>query len=182
MSSAVAVTIPWDLVVSAAGGILAALLGVIVGGVISNRAQQQQWSLTSQTEACVVVLREYTRVTMAFSRVSLDRLNREYRDRLQELGTPFDWAPWNQALAAVNLIAAPDIVAAAHRIDALFWQASQRVWRGELDDPTDWFQVRDMLEEARLNFVNIARRQLGRPGPPLSRLHGRPGHRAPADS
>ena len=152
---------------STAGGAVATLVGVLVGGAISSRAQTRHWTLTTQAEACAGVLREYTQVSMALSRASYDRARRPE-------GKPVvDWAPWNQALAVLNLVADHRIVAAAHQIDALLWEVNLRVGRGELEGP-DWFAARDRMETARLGFVNTARQLLARPGPELRRLQGRP--------
>jgi hypothetical protein len=167
MNAVVAAAIPWDVVASTIGGALATLVGVVVGGAISSRAQTRHWTLTTQAEACAGVLREYTQVTLALSRASYDRARRP------EGKTLVDWAPWNQALAVLNLVADHRIVAAAHRIDALFWEVNLRVGRGELEG-SGWFAARDRMESARLDFVNTARQLLARPGPELRRLHGRP--------
>ena len=167
MDTSVVAAIPWDVVASTAGGAVATLVGVLVGGAISSRAQTRHWTLTTQAEACAGVLREYTQVSMALSRASYDRA-------LRPEGKPVaDWAPWNQALAVLNLVADHRIVAAAHQIDALFWEVNLRVGRGELEGP-DWLAARDRMETARLGFVNTARQLLARPGPELHRLQGRP--------
>jgi hypothetical protein len=80
--------------------------------------------------------------------------------------------PWNQALAVLTLVADHRIVAAAHRIDAVFREESRRVARGALEGPK-WFEARDRMETARLDFVNTARLLLARPGSKLHRLSGR---------
>ena len=167
MTSTVAAAIPWEVVLSTAGGALATLVGVLVGGAISSRAQTRHWTLTTQAEACAGVLREYTQVSIALSRA-------RFHDEPQPEERPLlDWAPWNQALEVLNLVADRRIVAAAHRIDAVFWELNLRVRRGELKGP-QWFPARDRMEAARLNFVNTARQLLARPGPDLPRLSGRP--------
>src|SRR5688572_23177447 len=88
-------------------------------------------------------------------------------------GQLLSWAPWHQALAVLNLVADHRIVAAAHRIDAVFGELSLRVRRGELKG-SEWFAARSRMEAARLDFVNTARQLLARPGPDLPRLSGRP--------
>jgi hypothetical protein len=49
-----------DVLASVAGGVLATLLGVVVGAVLARRAQFEQWSRDRQVEACVSILREST--------------------------------------------------------------------------------------------------------------------------
>lgn len=136
-------------------------------GAISSRAQTRHWTLTTQAEACAGVLREYTQVSMALSRASL------HPESLPEGRPLLSWAPWNQALAVLNLVADHRIVAAAHRIDAVFWELNLQVRRGELKG-SEWFTARNRMEAARLDFVNTARQLLARPGPDLPRLSGRP--------
>lgn len=51
MSSTAAAPIPWDVVLSTVGAALATLIGVLVGGAISSRAQKRHWMLTTQAEA-----------------------------------------------------------------------------------------------------------------------------------
>lgn len=112
-------------------------------------------------------MREYTQVSVALWRASFQPTPRPE-------GRPLlDWAPWNQALAVLNLVADHRIVAAAHRIDAVFWELNLRIARGDLKGP-DWFPARNRMEAARLDFVNTARQLLARPGPELPRLSGRP--------
>jgi hypothetical protein len=71
MNSTVAAAIPWDVVLSTVGGVLATLVGVLVGGAISSRAQTRHWTLTTQAEACAGVLREYAQVSLALTQASL---------------------------------------------------------------------------------------------------------------
>jgi hypothetical protein len=130
MNNTVAVVLPWDVVLSA----LATLIGVLVGGAISSRAQTRHWTLTTQADACAGVLREYTEVSIALARPSYDR-------ELRPEGKPLlDWVPWNQALAVLTLVADHRIVSAADRIDAVFREVSRRVGRGELEGPK-WFEA-----------------------------------------
>jgi hypothetical protein len=167
MNSTVAAAVPWDVVLSTFGGALATLVGVLVGGAITSRAQTRHWTLTTQAEACAGVLREYAQVSLALTQASA------HPESLPEGRPLLSWAPWHQALAVLNLVADHRIVAAAHRIDAVFWELSLRVRRGELKG-SEWFAARDRMEAARLDFVNTARQLLARPGPDLPRLSGRP--------
>ncbi|TDD27266.1 hypothetical protein E1287_34890 [Actinomadura sp. KC06] len=65
------------------------------------------------------------------------------------------------------------VVAAAQEIDAAFWPVGLQVARGWTSD-ADWFTLREGIEVKRREFVNIARKHLTAPGPPLARLTGRP--------
>ena len=83
------------------------------------------------------------------------------------------WAPWNQALAAVNLLADPRIVEAAHQIDALFWELHLKIARSKVDDE-EWVAIRARVRVAQLNFVNTVRARIGRKDSPLRKISGRP--------
>jgi hypothetical protein len=141
MNSTVAAAIPWDVVLSTVGGALATLVGVLVGGAISSRAQTRHWTLTTQAEACAGVLREYAQVSLALTQASLRH------EPLPEGGQLLSWAAWHQALGVLNLVADHRIVAAGHRIDAVFWELSLRVRRGELKG-SEWFAARNRMEAA----------------------------------
>lgn len=151
-----------DVFISTAGGILATLAGVVAGGAVSNRSQVQQWLRGEQVRACADVLRESTRVLLELERASR-------KNRKQDV----NWGPWNEALATVSIVADQSIVDAAVRIDECFWPSSTKV---DLLNVTDdeWFAMRDEIESRRLEFINTSRRVLGRSGPALKQILGRP--------
>jgi hypothetical protein len=89
MNSTVATAVPWDVVLPTVGGALATLVGVLVGGGITSRAQTRHWTLTTQAEACAGVLREYAQVALALTQASL-------RSEPLPEGKPLlSWAPWH---------------------------------------------------------------------------------------
>jgi hypothetical protein len=151
-----------DVVVSAAGAVLAALAGVLAGGAVSTRAQTRQWLRAEQVRACANVLRESTKVLLELERAS--RKNRQ-----QDV----DWGPWNEALAAVSIVADQSIVDAAVQIDGCFWPSSRKVDSLNVAD-AEWLAIRNQIETRRLEFINTTRRVLGRSGPPLQQILGRP--------
>jgi hypothetical protein len=165
MQAPVVAAIPWDVAVPTASGVLATLLGVLVGGVVTSRAQRRHWQLTSQVEACAGILRECAKIYHELAQANHER-------RRGRLG--LDWPPWNQALAVANLVTDNQIVAAAHRLDAAIWVMSIQIARGELDDEDAWTGAVNRVEAAHLDFVNTARSQLARPGPSLGQLWGKP--------
>jgi hypothetical protein len=71
-----------------------------------------------------------------------------------------DWAPWNEALAKISLVADRAVVEAAGEIDAVFWRHSDRINRGEITDEAAWFTATEPMEAARLAFVNTAKRHV----------------------
>jgi hypothetical protein len=79
--------VPVDVIVSTAGGVLAALAGVLVGGMLGSRSQVQQWFRGEQVRACADVLRESTKILLEYERASR-------KHRKQQV----DWGPWNESL------------------------------------------------------------------------------------
>jgi len=59
------------------------------------------------------------------------------------------------------------------RIGESFWRSSSRIESLNVSDD-EWFGIRDCIESRRLEFINASRRALGRAGPPLQYILGRP--------
>lgn len=150
----------WETVISTAAGVLATLLGVAVGGWISNRGQSRAWSRSVLADACAALLQEQATTYMALVR---------WRSKEPER---VDWAGWNAALARVQLVGSPSIVEAALGLDSAFWRFSAGI--RENVDEVGWRQLRDEVEKRRLAFVNAARMQLSPSAATLRRLVGKP--------
>ncbi|WP_162795826.1 hypothetical protein [Nonomuraea lactucae] len=156
----------WTLIIAPLGAMIATLLGVVVGGNVSNRSQQRHWLRDRQMEACAQILRESSNVTIELSMM---------HGHCSPPGTApaaLDWRPWNEALAMVNLIGAKEIVEAAHTIDTVIWRIHIQVKAG-LATGAEWFPMRDRIEAQRREFVNVVRRHLAA-HEPLASLGGRP--------
>jgi hypothetical protein len=52
-------------------------------------------------------------------------------------------------------------------MDRVFWHCSARIRRGRKPDEDAWAAVRDEMESARLEFINVARRKLTESGEPV---------------
>jgi hypothetical protein len=162
--------------ITTVGAVLATLLGVLVGSMLSSRSQSEQWSRDRQADACAQVLRESANLLIEFAKLVwqqpppvADGANGP---------TPIDWRPWNGALSMIDLVADHAIVEAAHAIDEQVWLAHQKVKRGWVADG-EWMAAREPIEARLQDFVNIARSRLAVKGPPLHRLTGRPSHDSP---
>lgn len=162
--------IPVDVIVSTAGGVLATLAGVLVGGLQGSRSQTQQWFRAEQVQVCADVLRESTKILLEFERAG--RQNRKQQ---------VDWGPWNEVLATISVVADQSIVDAAVRIDECFWDSSDPIDALNLGYD-EWVAIRDRIELRRLEFINVSRRVLGRSGSPLQQILGRPAHWKPIAS
>lgn len=136
-------TLPWPAIISS----VSALLGVAVGGFLTARIQKRQWARDQQIEACAAIVVESTRVQLSL------RGQWKHDQRV-------DWVPWNEALAKISLVADRAVVEAAGEVDAVFWQHSDRIDRGEITNEATWFAATEPMEAARLAFVNTAKRHV----------------------
>lgn len=83
-----------NTVVTTAGGALLATVGVIVGGMLTRRAQDRHWLRDKQLIAYQDLLREYATFSMILRRAHLGRTGWEY-----------NWGLWSHALMSASLIA-----------------------------------------------------------------------------
>jgi hypothetical protein len=165
----------WSLIITTASAVATTLLGVIVGGLVSGRAQARHWTRDHEMEACALLLCESSNILIELAAMNGRRLHPppgEIRP-VPGLRSEIDWQPWNEALAMVNLIANDQIVQAAHLIDAEIWPVHLKI-KAEMVQGDDWFPLRDQIEHRRREFINVARRQLGATGRSLRRSAGRP--------
>jgi hypothetical protein len=165
-----AMAFPWQIATSSAAGALITLIGVFVGAALTRRTQERQWSRDRRVEACTEVIVQATRIQRALW-------------RRWEYGEEIDWGGWNEALAALWLLGDSELVAAAARIDETFFCQTRRVKQGEIADLQTWRPARGLMEAARLNFINVARKQvLGLNAPMTKNLPDRPGEPMAAPS
>jgi hypothetical protein len=80
--------------------------------------------------------------------------------RLWRHGEKVDWYGWNQALALISLVGTPKSIAAADKMDAVFWNSTSRMDEADAFDEGIWADIVQRLETARLSFINEARREL----------------------
>jgi hypothetical protein len=158
---------PWDVLTPTIGGILAALLGGVLGGWLAHRSQSVQRERSLRMNAYAEFIRSYASV---YSQLVLP-WTESGRARI-------DWSDWNRTLAIVNMIAHEPVAAQAVRIDEAMWRLSLASWRAPANGE-EWRRLREPLDDAVLGFVNLARAELGGLGPTLSRLTGRPDYRDP---
>jgi hypothetical protein len=81
-------------IITTLGGALSAMLGVLVGGVVTRRVQERHWLRDKQLRAYEDLFSQYARFMMALRRAHLDR-------------TPvdIDWGAWSVSLASASLVA-----------------------------------------------------------------------------
>ena len=153
--------VQWDVVLPAITGVVATLLGVVLGGVLTRRQQSEAWSRDRQVEACASIVRESTRVQLQLEQIQAGKK------------VVVHWAPWNESLAVPHLVGHPATVAAGQAMDEAFWVSGDAIKQREAEGYMGWNALRDPLEATRLEFINTARRHLMASDQALSRLVAR---------
>jgi hypothetical protein len=97
-----------ETVLTAAGGALSVTVGVVVGAVLTRRAQGQHWLRDRQLAAYQELMSQYATFAIVLRRAHIGRT-----------GWDYDWAAWSAALTSASLVAPVEV---AKEIDA-FGQA-----------------------------------------------------------
>jgi hypothetical protein len=146
-----------DTLVTTAAGALFATVGVMVGSIVSSKAQDRQWLRDKQLAAYDELLCQYARFTMDLKRAHGDRRPKNY-----------DWAEWSAALVSASLVAPDDVAAAidgfGRAIDPfLAVVAGNPVEHPLTVEEFEWVSIGPA--KAQLALVNAIRRSLGRQKP-----------------
>ncbi|MFI9243799.1 hypothetical protein ACIGXF_14620 [Streptomyces sp. NPDC053086] len=145
--------VPWDLLISTAGGVAATVVGVIAGGIVGRRGQNRQWLQGTQTVA-------YERFLQAFGAVEAE-LREAFLEERQP--APAIWGPFNAGVQSLSLVATREAAAATLELCDVVEDFTLLFHGRHGRQPTDLEQLRPIhsaLEEAHLKFVNAARRSL----------------------
>lgn len=102
-----------DTLVTTAAGALSATVGVLVGGILTRRAQDRHWIRDQQLVAYQELFSHYAKFTMELRRAHADRRAWDY-----------DWGDWSAPLMRVSLIAPTEV---AMEID-VFGSAINSFW------------------------------------------------------
>jgi hypothetical protein len=139
----------WATVVSLVGGVAAAILGVVVGGMVTRRAQNEQWLRDTQTETYAKFLQAYARVE--------EQLRSSY---FMEQSANVDWSSYSASLTSLSLIASEDVSAIAAKLAEAMANYAEFI---ETREPhTDKERaLRQTLAQTQIMFVNAARQTLG---------------------
>ena len=155
--------VPWDLVITATGGIAATVVGVVAGGFVGRRSQNRQWLQAAQTAA-------YEKFLQAFGAVEA-----ELREAfLDERRPTVDWGPFVAATHSVTLVANRETNDAAGQLCEIM-EDFTILFHGR--QPTDLEELRPIhtaLGEAHQIFINAARRSLDRSQEHLDKPMGGP--------
>ena len=158
----------WGPLATAAATILAALVGGTLGGLITQRHEGRRWTRDQRMKAYADLIESYAAVYQQLATIDLS--GRRVRP---------DWTAWTRSLAVIYVVAETGVANQARRIDAAMYK--MHIQAGDKQIPAAaWIGLREPLEREVLDFVNIARSELGSVGDPLPALWGRPAN-YPAD-
>lgn len=143
-----------DALVTTAAGALSATVGVLVGGIVTRRAQDRQWSRDQQLTAYRELLGHYARFTMELRRAHGERR-----------GWDYDWGAWSAALMHASLIApgevAAEIDAFGRAVDDFLDQVARtRDPRSDPLPPDDFERARRTVAAAQVKLVNVIRQSV----------------------
>jgi hypothetical protein len=141
-----------ETVLTTAGGALSVTVGVVMGAVLTRRAQDRHWLRDKQLLAYQELMRQYATFAMVLRRAHLGRT-----------GWDYDWALWSAALTSASLVAPVEV---ANEIDSFGGAVGTFLRKASVDTITDALSV-DEFEQAmlapamaQLSLVNAVRRSL----------------------
>ncbi|MFH8739163.1 MULTISPECIES: hypothetical protein [unclassified Streptomyces] len=136
-------------------GALLATLGVVVGGAVTRRAQDQQWIRDQQLAAYQELFSHYAKFTMELRRAHGDGR-----------GWNYDWGEWSAALMRVSLVAPREVATEIDNFGRAINSFLDRVERGERTplrnplSPEEFELARQEPALAQVRLVNAIRRSL----------------------
>ncbi|MEV0982567.1 hypothetical protein [Streptomyces sp. NPDC049915] len=141
--------VPWELLISTAGGVTATIVGVVAGGVVGRRSENRKWLQETQTSA-------YERFLQAFGAVEM-----ELREAFLERRRPeVAWGPFNASIQSLSLVANPEAAAAAIQLCDVIEDFTILFHDRQPADLEELRPIHAALEQGHLKFVNAARRSL----------------------
>ncbi|MDT0485436.1 MULTISPECIES: hypothetical protein [Streptomyces] len=154
---------PWDVLVSTSVGAVATIIGIVVGGFVGRRSQNQQWLRDTQTAAYGAFLQEFTAVEIELREAYLD-------DRPNNA----NWPPFNAALTSLSLVATPDVANAAGDLADAIGRFALLVADRSPKNRDNLQRIMAELASGQLAFVNAARSSLDGSQQPINRQLGGP--------
>src|SRR6266545_3742867 len=174
-----------ETVLTTAGGAVSATVGVVVGVILSRRAQDRHWLRDQQLAAYQELMRQYATFVMTLKRAHADRS-----------GWDCDWAVWSAALTSASLVAPAEV---ADEIDKFGSTIGTFLTKAAVNTTAQALSADEFAQAmlapaaAQLSLVNAIRRSLDKDQGTLSTwlgwqseagvaagCAGRPGQRAGA--
>lgn len=139
----------WTTLISLIGGVAAAILGVVVGGMVTRKAQSEQWLRDAQ-------MATYAKFLQAYAHVE-EELRTAY---FSSLPVDVDWASYSAALTSLSLVAGTELSNSARELAEAMAAYGEFV-QANAPDLDKERALRQRLAEAQVVFVNTARGSLG---------------------
>ena len=143
-----------DTLVTTGAGALSATIGVLVGGIVTHRAQDRQWLRDKQLLAYQELISHYAKFTMIISRAHAGRQ-----------GWDYDWSEWSAALTRASLVApaavAVEIDNFGKAIGEFLDQAARDPTRAPLSKE-EFSRANRAPAQAQVRLVNAIRRSLSK--------------------
>lgn len=144
-----------EALITTVTGAASATVGVLVGGIVTRRGQDHQWSRDQQLVAYQELLGHYAKFTMEIKRAHAERR-----------GWDYDWAEWSAVLTKVSLIAPVEV---AGEVDSFGQSVDRFLDRVARDvDPVrtplgeeEFREAGAEVAQAQVRLVNAMRRSLG---------------------
>ncbi|MFJ5927720.1 hypothetical protein ACIQF6_34505 [Kitasatospora sp. NPDC092948] len=151
-----------EALITTVTGAASATVGVLVGGIVTRRGQDHQWSRDQQLVAYQELLSHYAKFTMVIKRAHADRHSWDY-----------DWAEWSAVLTRVSLIApaevAGEIDSFGRSVDRFLDRVAREVDPVRTPLGEDEFRAAGVeVAQAQIRLVNAMRRSLGDGRKPLT--------------
>jgi hypothetical protein len=153
-----------DTLVTTGAGALAATAGVLVGGIVTHRAQDRQWLRDKQLLAYQELISHYAKFTMVISRAHAGRQ-----------GWDYDWSEWSAVLTRASLVAPAAVAVEIDNFAKAIGQFLDRAARDPARDPTrdpltpeEFSQASRAPAQAQVRLVNAIRRSLSKDQKALS--------------
>ena len=143
-----------DTLVTTAAGALSATVGVLVGGIVTRRAQDRQWLRDRQLVAYQEVISHYAKFTMVISRAHAARE-----------GWDYDWGEWSAALTRASLVAPAAVAAEMDNFGKAVNAFLSQVARDARLDPLseeEFALANQASAHAQVRLVNAIRRSVSK--------------------
>jgi len=143
-----------QIILTTVGGALSATLGVLVGGLVTRRAQERHWLRDRQLTAYEQLFAQYATFMMTLRQAHAARRPADV-----------DWAAWSVSLTSASLVAADDVARAIDRFGQAINGFLDRIGQHDpAKNPMDDKGFNDAATpaaEAHLAVLNAVRRSLG---------------------
>jgi hypothetical protein len=146
-----------DTLVTTAAGAVSATVGVLVGGVVTRRAQDRQWLRDKQLTVYMDLLRHYARFSMEIKRAGEDGR-----------GWDYDWGDWSGTLTAASVVAPAGVATEIDNFGRAVGTFLDRVARAGPVSTAEFEEASVPVGRAQVALVNAMRRSLGKDQGPLT--------------